>query len=252
MKKMRAKLDAAKNKGGKVWKPKIDSKTKVRLVPTPDGDPFIEKHFHYNLGKVSVLCPKRNFDEDCPVCDFASELWNSGEKESQEMAKKLFARQRFYSPIILREDKDPTVKVWGYSQTVYEKLLSKVLNPEYGDITDPESGTDFVIEYEKGAAGGYPETELEFSRAPSPLCDAKEPEKCAELLENIPDFDSLYERKSTAQVQDVLDAYLDGDEGDDSSGDKTDKVKGGGSANEKQDVSSALDDLKPKKSKKDK
>ena len=41
------------------------------------------------------------------------------------MAKKLFARQRFYSPIILREEKEPVVKVWGYYQTVYETLLKK-------------------------------------------------------------------------------------------------------------------------------
>jgi len=51
----------------------------------------------------------------------------------------LFARQRFFSPIILRDDKDPVIKVWGYSKTVYEKLLNKVINPEYGDITDPET-----------------------------------------------------------------------------------------------------------------
>jgi len=246
MKKMRAKLDAAKNKGGKVWKPKIDSETKVRVLPTPDGDPFKEKHFHYNLGKQSVLCPKRNFDEECPVCEFASQLWNEGDKESQEMAKKLFARQRFFSPIILRDDKDPVVKVWGYSQSVYEDLLSTCLNPEYGDISDPENGTDFVIKYEKGDAQ-FPSTKLVYSRNASSLCGDLGEEKCAELLDNLPDFDSLYERKTTAEVQSILDAYMDADGGD---GEGGDTEKYAGSTTEETNVDGALDDLKPKKAKK--
>lgn len=245
MKRMRAKLDAAKNKGGKIWKPKNDSNTKARVLPTADGDPFKEMHFHYNLGKQSVLCPKRNFDEECPVCEFASQLWNEGDEESQAMAKKLFARQRFFSPIILRDEKDPLVKIWGYSQSVYEKLLGKVLNPEYGDITDPETGFDFTIQYYKKDGKLYPDTELEFSRLPSSLCGDLGEEKCAELLDSIPDFDSLYDRKTTEQVQAILDAYMDADpeEGEDNE-------KYAGSTTEETSVDGALDDLKPSKSKK--
>lgn len=246
LKAMRAKLDAVKNKGSKIWKPKMDSVTKVRLLPTPDGDPFKEKHFHYNLGKVSVLCPKRNFDEACPVCEFASALWNEGSEESQTMAKTLFARQRFYSPLILRDEKDPSVKVWGYSQTVYEKLLGKVLNPEFGDITDPETGTDFEITYEKKAGKLYPDTELEFSRLASTLKGDLSDEKVSELMDSIPDFDTLYERKSTDEVQAILDAFLDGDDTANASDDEgTTKF---GSTTETS-VDGALDDLKPSKKK---
>jgi len=244
MKKMRAKLDAAKNKGGKTWKPKIDSETKVRLIPTPDGDPFKEKHFHYNLGKQSVLCPKRNFDEDCPVCEFASSLWNEGDDDSKEMAKKLFVRQRFYSPIILRDEKEPTVKVWAYSQSVYQDLLSTCLNPEYGDITDIESGTDFTIKYEKGD-GNFPSTKLVYSRNPSSLCGDLGKDKCAELLSDLPDFDELYERKSTAEVQAMLDAWMDSEENE-----GADVEKFSGSTTEETSVDGALDDLKKGKKKK--
>ena len=245
LKAMRAKLDAVKNKGGKIWKPKMDSVTKVRLLPMPgDGDPFVEKHFHYNLGNVSVLCPKRNFDEACPVCEFASALWNAGDDDSQAMAKKLFARQRFYSPLILREEKEPTVKVWGYSQTVYEKLLSKVLNPEFGDITDPETGTDFEITYEKSAGKLYPDTELEFSRSASTLKGSFTKTKVSEILDSIPDFDTLYDRKTTAEVQAILDSYLDNEESaPDSEGEGTSKF----ASTEETSVDGALDDLKSAK-----
>ena len=52
LKKMRAKLDAMQNKGkGKSnwWKPS-DGDQSIRIVPTPDGDPFKEHWFHYNVG----------------------------------------------------------------------------------------------------------------------------------------------------------------------------------------------------------
>lgn len=247
LKKMRAKLDAVRNKGGKIWKPKLDSNTKARVLPTPDGDPFKDKWFHYNLGKQSVLCPKRNFDEECPVCDFASELWKSGVDEDDEdkksMAKGLFARQRFFSPIILREDKEPVIKVWGYSKTVYEKFLSKVINPQYGDITDPETGTDFEIQYFKKGDKSFPDTELEFDRQPSSLCGEIGEDKCTELLESIPDFDELYERKSPSEVQDILDEFME------SGGESSDVEKFSGSASEQTSVDAALDDLKPSKKK---
>lgn len=241
LKKMREKLANAKG-SGKIWKPKEGTETKVRILPTPDGDPFKEMHFHYNLGKQSVLCPKRNFDEHCPICEFASQMWNEGDEEEKNMAKKLFARQRYFSPIILRGEDNPSVKVWGYSSTVYEKLLKTVLNPEYGDVTDPETGTDFTITYERKGDKSFPDTDLQFSRKPSSLCGELGEEKCAELLDSLPDFDGLYERKSSAQVQEMLDAFIDSDDSDDEGG--SDKEKFGSSSSETSDVDSALDDLK--------
>ena len=72
---MRKKLSTSKN-NGKVedntkWRPSEGDQT-VRILPTTDGDPFKEFHFHYNVGKnPGILCPKRNHGEDCPICDFA-------------------------------------------------------------------------------------------------------------------------------------------------------------------------------------
>ena len=54
--KMRAKLDALHNKGKRdspFWRPE-DGEQTLRIVPTPDGDPFKEFWFHYNLGKNPV------------------------------------------------------------------------------------------------------------------------------------------------------------------------------------------------------
>ena len=65
--KMRAKLDALQNKDSgdnKFWRPN-DGEQAIRIVPTEDGDPFREFHFHYNVGQNrGLLCPKRNFGDE--------------------------------------------------------------------------------------------------------------------------------------------------------------------------------------------
>ena len=70
------------------------------------------------------------------------------------------------------------------------------------------------------------------------MSNCRRDEKCAELLDSIPDFSGLYERLTSAQVQDVLDAYMEG--GSDDSGGDTQKF---GSSTEKTSVDGALDDL---------
>ena len=54
LEKMKAKRDALENRGGQsvFWRPE-DGEQTIRIVPTPDGDPFKEYWFHYNLGKNS-------------------------------------------------------------------------------------------------------------------------------------------------------------------------------------------------------
>ena len=132
--KMKQKLASTQGNGGgksDFWKITEGEHT-VRLLPSEDGDPFREFWFHYNVGTHNgFLCPKRNFGDNCPVCEFATKLFNEGETESVNMAKKLFARQRFFSPVVVRGEEKAGVRVWGYSKTVYQELLGLVLNPEY-------------------------------------------------------------------------------------------------------------------------
>ena len=90
---MRAKLEASKNGGARKndntkWKPQQGDQT-IRIVPTSDGDPFKEFHFHYNVGKnPGILCPKKNHGDDCPICNFASTLWKEGVEKNEDDLKR--------------------------------------------------------------------------------------------------------------------------------------------------------------------
>lgn len=194
------------------WKPQ-DGESNIRIVATKDGDPFKEKWFHYNVAQGGFMCPKKNFGEDCPVCNFATKLWNEGTDDSKKMAKSLFAKQRFFSPVLVRGEEAEGIRVWGYGKQAYEKLLTIVLDPDYGDITDPDDGNDLKIMYGKPAGASFPRTDIRPRPRKTVLCDdaVGGDERCAELLETIPNFDTLFERKQPEQVQALLDAYLDGD-----------------------------------------
>ena len=91
---MRAKLDKLNGKGegagnkNLFWRPE-EGESNIRIVSTADGDPFKERFFHYGVGNQSFLCPKRNFGDDCPVCNFANQLWNEGTEESKKQAKEM-------------------------------------------------------------------------------------------------------------------------------------------------------------------
>jgi hypothetical protein len=210
MKKMREKYAALKNRGeggrSAFWRPQDGDQT-IRIVPTADGDPFKEYWFHYNLGKHSgFLSPKRNFGEDDPLNDFVRALYRENTEDSIKMAKSLSARQRFFAPVVVRGEEEQGVRIWGFGKQVYETILGLVLNPEYGDITDVQSGIDLTINYGKPAGAQFPQTKLTPKRRSTPLF--KETAKVQSALDSVPDFSNVFDRKTPAEVQAMLDEFL--------------------------------------------
>jgi len=218
--KMRSKLNALTNRdqGQKnFWKPP-EGESSIRIVPTPDGDPFKEKFFHYSVANSSFLCPKKNFGDTCPVCDFGNQLWNEGSEESRKMAKNFFAKQRFFAPVLVRGEEAEGVRIWGFGKMAYEKLLTVVLDPDYGDITDPEAGNDLRITYGKPAGATFPRTDIRPRPRKTVLCDdaVGGDARCAEILDTIPNIEELFERKTTEDVAALLSQHINDAEGNSS------------------------------------
>jgi len=212
--KMRKKYQQLQSKGGggkdAFWRPQ-DGEQTIRILPTPDGDPFKDYWFHYNLGKnPGFLSPKKNFGENDPLDDFVRQLFNEGTDDSIKMAKNLMARQRFFSPVIVRGEEDKGVRLWGYGKTVYETLLGLVLNPDYGDITDPQEGTDLKIVYGKPPGAQFPQTKIQPRRKTSVAVEGEE--LLTEMLEHEVEWDTIFSRKTPEEVQTMLDEWLGSDD----------------------------------------
>jgi hypothetical protein len=244
---MRKKLAALRGEGTReqsAWFKPDEGDQDIRIVPSPDGDPLKEMYFHYNVGnhRGGIVCPKRNFGDECPICEFASALWREGtdknDEESKKLAKSLFVRNRFFSPVVVRGRESEGVKIYGYGKRAYENLLGYILDPDYGDITDTLEGTDIALTYTKPTqAGAYPQTNLKMRRNTSPLLE--DTDAIPALLDSMPDFDSLFERQTPEQINAILDESLGGDGSAESRSKETTRYSSG----KKNDVDRAFDEL---------
>ena len=129
--------------------------------------------------------------------------------------------------------------MYGYGKKAYELLLGYILDPEYGDITDLQSGTDITLTYTKpNKPGAYPQTNLKMRRNTSTLLP--DTEAIPALLDRMPDVDTLFERLSPEQVDAILDAQLSGNASAESRSSETAKY---GPSNGTSEVDRAFNEL---------
>lgn len=138
------------NVGAPYWKPK-DGNNLIRLLPPKGVEDsfFLESYYHYNIEENTALaCPKKIENKSCPICEAVDQLFRTKRSEDKELAFKWRAKQRFFYNILdlsdpVNKDK-PQVYVSG--TMVYEQILAYFADPDWGDLSDPETGHDIVIE----------------------------------------------------------------------------------------------------------
>jgi len=248
--KMREKHSALTNRGGdssdNFWKP-TEGTHQIRLVCPPSGDPFFEAYYHYGMGsegKTTVLSPRTNGDSD-PIAEWGTQLWNEGTESSKESAKRFWPKMRVFAPVVVRGEENKGVRWWGFSRTTYQALLDIVLDPEYGDVTDTEAGTDIRLDYGKKTGQSYPTTDLRPARSASKL--AATDAEITEILNTIKDAKDVFEVNTYEQCEKVLNSTLGEETPNDSVGtsrfgnktETSDKTSSSSFA----DIESAWDDL---------
>lgn len=192
--KLAERLANLKNKGGKkIWFRPSETPTQIRILPYPHGDKisFREVYFHYDVGgHKSIVCPQFTVGDPCPICKLADEFRTMGGKDNWEIFRKLQSKVRVYAPVLVRGKEEEGVKIWGFGTTIYEDLLKKCSDPEWGDISDPTHGIDLVVlQIPVGAPGNdtsYPKPEMGLKRKESVL--HADPKKVAEIIASVPDF----------------------------------------------------------------
>lgn len=204
----RAELADKINRGSLLWKPRKGTHA-VRILPLKENidNPFIELWWHWGVGKESILCLSKNFSEKCPVCEFATTLWNSEDKEDKEVAKKLFSKIRFYVPIAVRGLEVDGPRYWGLAQGVYDQLTTALEDPQCGDFTDIANGRDIDVTYQtpEQTRTTYGKVSVTVSFANSPLHqDATVVEK---LLNEQKSIFELYPRKTYDEAASAVMAW---------------------------------------------
>jgi hypothetical protein len=195
-------------KSDSIWKP-ANGKSQIRLVPYKFNKdiPFIELYFHYNINNKTYLSPI-SFGRPDPIVEFAEKLKRTGDTDDWKAGKKMEPKLRTFAPVIVRGKENEGVKFWGFGKTVYQDILGYIADPDYGDITDPNSGRDIVLEVvsaeESNAA--YPTTTIRVKPATSKILENAA--EVQQMLDSQKEITELYSELSYDELKGVLENWL--------------------------------------------
>jgi len=205
------KLSGQSNKRDIMWRPTEGEEATVRLLAFPDNDgqPFKERWFYYNIGDNPGLLAPYQFNRPDPIQELINKLRDDENKESYELAKKLYPKMRAYAAVIVRGEEDKGVRLWAFGKQVYQSLLNIMLDEDYGDITDPKSGRDVKVTCSKANGKTYASTDVMPRGKSSPLSESAD--KAKQWLSNIPSLDELFTEKSYEELEKIVNDWLNGD-----------------------------------------
>ena len=224
-------LSGANSKRRVMWRPPEGETVTVRILgfTDNDGNPFKERWFYYNIGNNPGLLTPHQFGKPDPIQDLIQKLKDEGTKESYEMAKKLYPKMRAYAPVIVRGEEAQGVRLWSFGKMVYQFLLNLMLDDEVGDITDPTTGRDIKVTCTKPPGRMWATTEVRPRMSTTDLADNAKQAK--QWLDDIPDLDEMYTCKSYDELETIVNAWLNGDDTDDSNSDNFGSTRGGTTQN---------------------
>jgi len=205
----------------------------IRPLPALDGIPFKQLHVHWKVGKRPFLCPKKNFGEPCPVCEFGWGLWNEAgeDKKLKEKAKIFLPGQSFAALVLVRdlEEEDiaktglPIARIWDFNYSTWKDISSLRNDDDYKNIESIMEGNDLKVTWSEAAAKSRLQATTIIARPKktrvlnwmdkaSPYnklitSDEEMAEMVFKILENAPELHARYPRLSTEEVFEILQAY---------------------------------------------
>lgn len=194
-----------------MWYPEAGKEYNVRIIPIPgrDGEIFVDRYYYYGVGSGQrppmILAPYQ-FNKPDPIQELITKLHDDGSPTSRDMAKKLYPKMRSYAAVIVRGEEEKGVRLWSFGKTVYQDILRLILDEDYGDITDPESGRDIKLQLVQVPGKTYADTKITPRGGTSPL--SKDKEVAKKWLTSIPDINQYEECPSAEEIEKRINAWL--------------------------------------------
>jgi len=208
---LQQKLKELKSQGGGkkiLWKPK-PGKQVIRIVPYIHNQqwPFIELWFHYNISKKTMISPS-TFNRPDPIKEFSEQLQATGDRDDWKHGKKMEPKRRVYVPVLVRGEEDEGIKFWGFGSQIYDQLLRKIDDPDWGDITHPMEGRDITVTFEKATSPTtYPTTIIDVKPNKTVVTSDK---KVLEAMKAMPEVHTLWDEPTYDELVAILSEYVEG------------------------------------------
>lgn len=154
----------------------------IRLIPDPEGRPFIQRYSHTFQSFDNVNKKKRFYinispetvEQPCPVSELWSKLYNLGTEEGQKEAKKFSRKIKYMTNIkVIKDPLNPQnegkIFLWEFGTKLKDKFLA-ALKPSDAEIAMGESpkqlykpmqGNNIKLKIKKAAGFfNYDDTEI--------------------------------------------------------------------------------------------
>jgi hypothetical protein len=234
----------------------------VRLVPNiKDGK---KTRFHYfqhifdscvTGKKISVLCPN-TYGEKCPIDEHRSKVWATKNQTLIDQVKPLKKSERWlYNAYVIKDPTNPSnegsVKILNAGAQLQKVIQSAIDGDDSEDfgfrIFDlSENGCNLRIKVEKND-GGYPSYTSSKFLTPSKIDGLTDQD---EAYEAVKDLDSFFQRKTYAEIKEILDVHFLGKEknenviqNDDESDDDIEVVKEETKQQSTSDIDKEMEDI---------
>ena len=182
---------------------------RVRILPTTDGSsPFKEVWFHEVQvdGKWQKFYdPAKNDNERSPLNEVYEELMSTGKESDKELAKQYKARKFYIVKVIDRDNEQDGVKFWRFKHNYkQEGILDKIIPiwKAKGDITDPDTGRDLILELTKAKTGKgstYTVIQTVMYDDPSPI--SKDDDQMSEWVGDETTWADVYSKKPVEYLE---------------------------------------------------
>jgi|TARA_B110000285_G_scaffold231191_1_gene299297 hypothetical protein len=172
---------------GKFWKPTKDKAGNgfavIRFLPASSGEemPFVRVWDHGFQGPTGLWYIENSLttlNQDDPVSEFNSKLWNSGVESDKEVARKQKRRLKYTANIYIvkdpgNPDNDGKVFMYQFGKKIFDKLNDQ-MNPSFEDEKainpfDLWEGANFRLKIRKFE--GYPNYDKSEFDPASPLLE---------------------------------------------------------------------------------
>ena len=172
----------------KFWKPEVDKAGNgyavLRFLPAPQGEdmPFVRiwDHGFQGPGGWYIENSLTTLNQEDPVSEYNSKLWNSGHDEDKEIARKQKRRLNYIANVYVVQDsanpsREGQVFLYKFGKKIFDKL-NDAMNPQFADQApinpfDLWEGADFKLKIRQ--VEGYRNYDKSEFSAVAPIASSK-------------------------------------------------------------------------------
>ena len=219
--------EGGSEKSDNYWKPEVDKAgngmATIRFLPASEADgedglPWVKIFSHGFQGPGGWLIDNclTTKNQQCPVCEHNSTLWNSGIEANKDVVRKQKRKLNYVANVyIVSDPKHPEnegkVKLFRFGKKIFDKI-TEAMNPQFEDESpinpfDMWKGANFKLKIRK--VEGYQNYDKsEFDSPAALLDDDAELEKIWKSEFSLNELTAGKEFKSYDELKSRLDKVL--------------------------------------------